>query len=43
MNQMLHIPKENVQTAQDGARFYVDQDRCPRAFTIGQKFFVCPY
>ena len=34
---MLHIAKENVQTAQDRARFYVDQDRRPRAFTIGKK------
>ena len=43
MNQMLHIAKENVQTAQDRARFYVDQNRRPRAFTIGQKVFACPY
>ena len=41
---MLHIAKENVKAAQDRARFYADQDRRPRAFTIGQKvFFACPY
>ena len=40
MNQMLHIAKENVKTAQDRARFYADQDRRPRAFTIGQKVFL---
>ena len=40
MNQMLHIAKENVKTAQDHARFYADQDRRPRAFTIGQKVFL---
>ena len=41
MNQMFHIAKENVKTAQDRAQFYADQDRCPRAFTIGQKVFLC--
>ena len=35
------MDKENVKTAQDRARFYVDQDRRPRAFTIGQKVFFC--
>ena len=39
MNQMWHIAKENVQTTQDRARFYADQDRRPRPFTTGQK--VC--
>ena len=39
MNEMLHIFKENVQTTQDRPRFYADQDRRPRAFTIGQKVF----
>ena len=37
---MLHISKENVQTTQDRARFYVDQDRCSRAFPIGQHVFL---
>ena len=27
MNQMLHIAKQNIQTAQDCAGFYADQDK----------------
>ena len=40
MNQMLHIAKENVKTAQDRARFYADHDRRPRTLRVGQKVFL---
>ena len=37
---MLHIAKENVnKSTRDRARFYVDHNKRPRAFTIGQKVF----
>ena len=40
MQDMLQLARENVKTAQDRARFYVDHERQPRIFSEGQKVFL---
>ena len=37
---MLHIARDNIKTAQDRARFYADHKRQPRVFNPGQKVFL---
>ena len=40
MQDMLHIARDNIKTAQDRARFYADHNRQPRVFSPGQKVFL---
>ena len=40
MQDMLHIARDNIKTAQDRARFYADHNRQPRVFSLGQKVFL---
>ena len=38
---LLHITWDNIKTIQDRAHFYVDHNREPRVFNVGQKVFLC--
>ena len=40
MQDMLHIARDNIKTAQDRARFYADHNRQPRVFSPRQKVFL---
>jgi hypothetical protein len=40
MQEMLHIARDNIKTAQDRARFYADHNRHPRVLYPGQKVFL---